>query len=98
MAHPLGRKLESHTKTLMEGGLCPESITPAQYRGRLGGGGCLFSFFSLRQRKWTYEASFSAPERSALPLATNGTQESKKKKLSKSFDDSNLICIFAPER
>ena len=53
MANPLGHRLESHTKKLVEGGFCLESITSAQYRGRLGGGGCLFSFFSLHQRKWT---------------------------------------------
>ena len=47
---PMGRKLESHTKTLMEGGLCPESTTSLPYREGLGLGGCLF-------------ASFSAPEK-----------------------------------
>ena len=42
--------LKNYTKTLMEGGFCPESITPAQYRGRLGGGGCFFaSFFTLKK-------------------------------------------------
>ena len=47
---PKGRKLESHTKTLTKGGLCPESITSLPYREGLGLGGCLF-------------ASFSAPEK-----------------------------------
>ena len=74
MAHPLGRKLESHTKTLMEGGSCQESITSAQYRGRLGGGGCFFSFFSLRQRKWTYIVSlFSKNKKSLLKEEQNKT-------------------------
>ena len=44
--HPKGESFVNLTKTLMEGGLCLESITPAQYRGRLGGGGCLFGTFS----------------------------------------------------
>ena len=39
---PKGRKLESHTKTLTKGGLCPESITLLPYREGLGLGGCLF--------------------------------------------------------
>ena len=33
----LGQRLESHTKTLMEGGLCPESITSFPYRGKATG-------------------------------------------------------------
>ena len=45
MANPLGRKLESHTKTLMEGGSCLESITLLPYREGLGLGGCFFPFF-----------------------------------------------------
>ncbi|MBR5037614.1 MAG: hypothetical protein IKX65_02705 [Prevotella sp.] len=48
---PKGQRLVSHTKTLMEGGFCPESVTSSPYRGRLGGGGCFFCLFSLRQRK-----------------------------------------------
>ena len=42
MARPKGTGSASHTKTLTEGGLPPEAVTPAPYRGRLGGGGCLF--------------------------------------------------------
>ncbi|MBR5929004.1 MAG: hypothetical protein IKZ93_03345, partial [Prevotella sp.] len=57
----------SHTKTLMEGGFCPESITSSPYRGRLGGGGCFFCLFSLRQRKRGEERFllplFSAPQK-----------------------------------
>ena len=37
---PEGRKPESHTKTLMKGGLPPESVTPLPYREGLGVGGC----------------------------------------------------------
>ena len=45
-----GQRPESHTKTLMEGGLCPESTTSSPYRGRLGGGGCFFaSFFAPKK-------------------------------------------------
>ena len=56
MAHPLGHRLESHTKTLMEGGFCLESITSAQYRGRLGGGGCFFaSFFAPKKVRSCYD-------------------------------------------
>ena len=51
MANPLGHRLESHTKKLVEGGFCLESITPAQYRGRLGGGGCFFPFFFAPKNK-----------------------------------------------
>ncbi len=40
IVHPKGESFVNYTKTLMEGGFCPESITSAQYRGRLGGGGC----------------------------------------------------------
>ena len=47
-----GQRLESHTKTLMEGGLCPESTTSSPYRGRLGGGGCFFaSFFAPKKER-----------------------------------------------
>ena len=42
MARPKGTDSASHTKILTEGGLPPEAVTPAPYRGRLGGGGCLF--------------------------------------------------------
>jgi len=49
MAHPIGRKLESHTKTLMEGGFWPESIASSPYRERPWCG-------------WMSLGSFSAPE------------------------------------
>ena len=43
---PEGRKPESHTKTLTQGGMPPEAVTPLPYREGLGLGGCLFRSFS----------------------------------------------------
>ena len=54
MARPLGHRLESHTKTFEIGGFCDFKLRPLPYREGLGLGGCLFSFFYLRQRKEQY--------------------------------------------
>ena len=43
---PEGRKPESHTKTLTQGGLPLEAVTLLPYREGLGLGGCLFRSFS----------------------------------------------------
>ena len=47
---PEGRKPESHTKTLMKGGMPPESVTLLPYREGLGLGGCLFLTFSAPEK------------------------------------------------
>ena len=44
-----GQRLESHTKSLMEGGLCPESTTSSPYRGEAWWGWMLLS--SRRRKK-----------------------------------------------
>ena len=45
-----GTGFASDTKTLTEGGLCPESITSLPYREGLGLGGCFFaSFFAPKK-------------------------------------------------
>ena len=83
IVHPKGESFVNYTKTLMEGGFCLESITSAQYRGRLGGGGCLFASFSAPEKvrekvSWFVlcaRALGFAACRSALPLSTEGTKE-----------------------
>ena len=45
-----GKGFVSHTKTLTQGGLPPESVTLLPYREGLGLGGCLFLTFSAPEK------------------------------------------------
>ena len=45
-----GTGFASDTKTLTEGGPCPESTTSLPYREGLGIGGCLFATFSAPEK------------------------------------------------
>jgi len=45
-----GTGFVSHTKTLMKGGMPPESVTLLPYREGLGLGGCLFLTFSAPEK------------------------------------------------
>ena len=45
-----GKGFVSHTKTLTQGGMPPESVTPLPYREGLGLGGCLFASFSTLEK------------------------------------------------
>ena len=51
MAHPLGHRLESHTKTLINRRFPRFSVTSAQYRGGSVGVDVFFSSFICAKRK-----------------------------------------------